>query len=188
MKLALAVLALATVLAATLGAGSVPAQSRPPERRTATPPPTVPVAVGNANTAYDSPAVPIRGTGPDQTGSGGQDGGDTAPMQARESGSFQLNNQRGQRSGAGGTPPASGQSAFPTNLGQTPVNGIGGTGGGRYSFGAQPGPAPGVTPSGFVNVEASNRDHIDQDARTPLAPSSPPSRMSAPAPIPRAPR
>lgn len=38
----------------------------------------------------------------------------------------------------------------------TPVNGIGGTGGGRYTF----------KPTNSANAETSNRDHIDQDAQT----------------------
>lgn len=42
--------------------------------------------------------------------------------------------------------------------GSTPVNGIGGQGGGRYTF--KP------TVPGFVNIDSSNRDHIDQDAQT----------------------
>jgi len=44
----------------------------------------------------------------------------------------------------------------------TPVNGIGGTGGGRLTF----------KPTDLANAETSNRDHIDQDAQTDIKKST----------------
>jgi len=47
-----------------------------------------------------------------------------------------------------------------------PINGARGTGGGRYTFKTK---IAGQTPANEgVNVESSNRDHIDQDAQTDL--------------------
>ncbi len=56
------------------------------------------------------------------------------------------------------------------------TNGIGGTGGGRYTF--KPA-AP-----GFVNVESSNRDHIDQDAQTDIKKTALVNPSTGPGPVP----
>ncbi|MBX3506689.1 MAG: hypothetical protein KF895_14515 [Parvibaculum sp.] len=52
-----------------------------------------------------------------------------------------------------------------SNTESTPVNGIGGTGGGRLNL-EDSEASEAAAGSDFVNVESSNRDHIDQDAQT----------------------
>jgi hypothetical protein len=112
-----------------------------------------------------------------------------ATSAAAQSGAVINNSEAGGAKAA----PTGGPGAFPTNLGATPVNGIGGTGGGRFTFRSQATSSGGpsafptnvgatpvngiggtgggrltVQPAPAANVESSNRDHIDQDAQTDL--------------------
>lgn len=57
------------------------------------------------------------------------------------------------------------ETAVNSNTESTPVNGIGGTGGGQLNL-AKPEASETANAPGFVNIDSSNRDHIDQDAQT----------------------
>lgn len=132
-------LAAAALCANSLYAGSALAQTRPeaPAPRTGVAPP--PPAVGTVPAGQTGREAPQSGIGA----------------------SYDL---------GGATPRGSASRRASTGEGVTPVNGIGGTGGGRYTVGqtrvinnsetdlARAAP-------GFVNIDSSNRDHIDQDAQ-----------------------